>query len=529
MQATTDEVDGEQTSQTVPERNTTPVAEIAGRTKGALRVKINSLVTDFSNVLTDLGWDTYDEFDDYEYHEMDVAHQATVLLAEINGAINARKKPPSEMLLGNMQAVQLAKTVRGISRERMGIPTQLGSPGAKSQGTVASTRTESELSRDTARLTVFSHIRCDEKLEVIYGADKPAHVYDTAAYCGEVAKFFVGMEGHSALQSQLDMRRIRPDMDIKAFVTNDDIPLDLWKHYARLLYGGVTTQYKKEVLSKSKHGKQLFDAGTMAYALYQISTDVNDYEATRRKLEYQQPVAIRPNDKPRLEAAFRQFERSSFELMQLRELGSARTAPHTMQYRAGNTIFSNYCELSHSWARMWGDRDEEDRDMAQMRKMMEEMAELVRQLPDRPYRAPVHPPGMQPRANAHPPAATGGTGRHICREFQRTGKCSWGKDCKFEHTAAAVVLTALTSEDNEVSTLQGTMNTLMWTPTDEICGDISDIRKAEPELQAAYDVTYDSIGTPEFTTNNRELLAMIAMVDTTSPQASVDGWNISRT
>ncbi len=94
----------------------------------------------------------------------------------------------------------------------------------------------------------------------------------------------------------------------------------------------------------------------------------------------------------------------------------------------------------------------------------------------------------------------------------------------------AVVLTSLTGDGNEVSTLQGTMNTLMWTPTDEICGDIlADIRQAEPELQAAYDVTYDSIGTPEFTTNNRELLAMIAMVDITSPQASVDGWNISRT
>ena len=88
---------------------------------------------------------------------MDVTHQATVLLTEINGTINPRKKSPSEVLLGNMQAAQLAKTVhvRSISRERMGIPTQLGSPGAKSHGTLASTRTESGLSRDTARLTVF--------------------------------------------------------------------------------------------------------------------------------------------------------------------------------------------------------------------------------------------------------------------------------------------------------------------------------------------------------------------------------------
>ena len=104
-----------------------------------------------------------------------------------------------------------------------------------------------------------------------------------------------------------------------------------------------------------------------------------------------------------------------------------------------------------------------------------------------------------------------------------------GLQVRTHNRVTAVVLTSLTGDGNEVSTLQGTMTTLMWTPTDEIYGDISDIRKAEPELQAAYDVTYDSIGTPEFTTNNRELLAMIAMVDTTSPQASVDGWNISRT
>jgi len=93
--------------------------------------------------------------------------------------------------------------------------------------------------------------------------------------------------------------------------------------------------YKNNVLSKSKYAKVLFDPGVLLFALYATAVDIGNRDATRKKLMYQEVVSARPNDKATMERSFRTFDRNSFELLQLQELGSARGTPARMQHNAG--------------------------------------------------------------------------------------------------------------------------------------------------------------------------------------------------
>ena len=118
------------------------------------------------------------------------------------------------------------------------------------------------------------------------------------------------------------------------------------------------------MLSQSKYKKRLFDPGIMIYALYESSTNISDLEASQKRCTYQQPVCVRPNDKKRMVASYRQFERDLFELYQLRELETARTEAHEVQCRIGSALFSNYPDISHKWSQMWAAT--EANDMPQM-------------------------------------------------------------------------------------------------------------------------------------------------------------------
>ena len=503
----TDEVDqGETTSQTAYDQCKTPVLEIAGRINGTLRVKFDSWVTELGDVLDGLGWGSWEDFAGNEYEDMELDAHAQILAAEINDEINSRKKPPSELLMRRMQGMQVAKVVRAIARERLGIPTPSKSP-ARSQLTGQSRfsgKTESELNRDTVKLTVYSHLKCEEKLELINGVDKPAHVSDTAAFVGEVTNVFAAMEGYEPLRQQIGLRKSQPEMTLQQFTTNADIPLDLWKQHSRLLYGGMPLMYRKEVLAKSQYASQLFEPGVMAFALFHVSVDVSDLEASRKRFEYQQPGAIRPNDKAMMESSYRQYERDSFELFHLQELATARTPAPDKQCEVGTMLFSNYPDLAYKWSRKW--ESSETKDMTAVREMMQEMSELIKKLPEtRPQRQQAHSLGL-PRPRQ--PHTTGGTlDKYMCKDFQRTGKCDWeartGKKCRFSHSPAKVMMAQLNNAEVDVKVLQGTFNHM-------------DLHSKEADGQAmnkqqfkeVYDVAYQDVGTPQFSTTNRQLLMM---------------------
>ena len=510
MQAdTTDEAEqAESTSQTPYADSKTPLQKIAGKIQGALRVKFDSWVTDFGGVLLDLGWGTWEDFEGYEYEDMEIDPHAQILVAEINEAVNAKKKPPSDLLMRRMQGVQVAKAVRAVAREHLGIPTPTKSPPrshaiAQSQ---LSSKTESELHRETVKLSVFSHLKCEEKIELMNGASKPAHVSDTATYVGEVAKVFVGMEGYEALQQQIELRKLNPNMDAIKFTTNDDVPLDLWKQYSRLLYGGMPLQYRKEVLAKSQFKDELFEPGVMAFALFQVSLDISDLEASRKRYEYQQPTPVRPNDKPMMERAFAQYERDPFELLQLQELATAKTTAPDKQYEVGTILFSNYPDLAHRWSRMWESYDTQD--MHAMRKMMQEMSELIKKLPDSaPHRPRAHSPAMP---IPQQPRSTGGTqDKYMCKDFQRTGACNWeaktGRKCRFSHSAAKVMMAERTDADEELITLQGTLNDMNLH---------SKQAEGAPLPKEVFKLVYDAacrdVGTPQFDNTHRQLVMMLA-------------------
>jgi len=129
-------------------------------------------------------------------------------------------------------------------------------------------------------------------------------------------------------------------------------------------YGGISSQCKKAVLSQShymyKH--RLLDPGItfMPFALYALSLDVSDLEASQKRCDYQQPIAVRPTDKPMLMASLRNFERDSFghELYHLRELGTSSADPEEVQYQIGTALFSNYPDISHKWSRLWSEASE---------------------------------------------------------------------------------------------------------------------------------------------------------------------------
>ena len=217
----------------------------------------------------------------------------------------------------------------------------------------------------------YSQAKHSEQLELANGAGKPAHVSDTRTFVEEAAKSFAGMEGFDSLLGQLEMLATQPGIQVAEFVSNPEVPEDLWKQLNRVCYGGTPLQYRKEILSKSQHSDRLFDPGILPYALYEVSRDISDLEVARKRHEYLQPVAVRPSDKATLEKSYKKYDRDSFELFQLQELQTARTDAPTVQYNVGCIIFGNFPDIMHTWSRMW--REMEPHTMKQMREIMQKM------------------------------------------------------------------------------------------------------------------------------------------------------------
>ena len=520
-------------SETAPTASKTPQAEIEGRVTGVLRRKYEEWGKRFSSLLTGLGLNTWEEYDECEYQDMEVKAISDIVTDETTTIIDKEKKPPSELLPSKMEAMRLAKAMRSIARERAGLPTSPSSD-AKSRATADSERTESQLTRDTAKLGIFSHLKSDEKLEQERGYEKPPHVFDAARYLEEQAKPLVGMEGYEPLAAMLEVRKVRPDIDVGEFTDlyRETVPEDVGRHHSRLCYEGISSQCKKEVLSQSRYKHRLFDPGIMPFALYEVSLDVSDLEASQKRCDYQKPIAVRQTDKPMLMAGFKQFERNSFELYQLRELGTARTSPQEVQYMIGSALFSNYPDISHKWSRLWGEAA--NKSMEAMRGMMQDIAVAIKELPD--FQSVAHPARPTGMLSAQKPGNFPELqDKYVCRDFQRTGTCTYesrtGKKCRFAHAKAKVMLASLSTQDKDVKALQDTLN------------DLNHEQKAEAgefiekeHFRTLYDAVYMDTGTPKFTSTHGELVMVfhedLADMDDSddssaaAAQQEVDNWRI---
>ena len=89
-------------SETATTDNKTPAQALGGRITGTLRSKYDKMVQRFARMVTGLGLDTWQEFDECEYLDMEVDSVAGVLREEIVAAVEAEKKPPSELLVAKM-------------------------------------------------------------------------------------------------------------------------------------------------------------------------------------------------------------------------------------------------------------------------------------------------------------------------------------------------------------------------------------------------------------------------------------------
>ena len=523
-------------SQTAAEDSKTPIQEIGGRITGTLRGKYDKWVQRFGGMITGLGLDTWEEYDECGYYEEEVGDISAVLIEEVTSAVQGEKKPPSELLVSRMEAMRLAKAIKAIARERAGMPKSPATSEGRSRTSLESDRAESQLTRDTAKLGILSHMKSDEKLELVNGAGRPAHVSDVARYLEEQAKPLAAMAGYEELAAMLDTMRERPGIPVGDFtdIFLSEVPEDVARHHSRLCYGGIPQQYKKEVLSQSKHKKRLFDPGIMIYALYESSTNISDLEASQKRCKYQQPVCVKPNDKKRMVASYRQFERDSFELYQLRELGTARTEAHEVQYRIGSALFSNYPDISHKWSQMWAAA--EAKGMPQMRGMMQTISELIRELPDhQPYTYPAQPPSIQPvRKPGNNPETQD---KYMCKDFQRTGTCDWqartGKQCRFSHEPRKVMMAQMSGTEGDVMQLQHTMNDMS-----QQNAALEGRQFSKAEFKQVYEVAYPDVGTDAFANTHSELVMMARynnedideeedIDEGAAMQCEIDNWQIT--
>ena len=502
----------------------TPIQLIAGRVSDALRLKLQRCVEFLPEVLMDIGLMNWEEFSHFGYESQPVERSSLLIYEDIAAGVADMKKPESQCKLSHSQADMLAKATRAVARGYNGMPEEPKSPGtSQGKGHIGSpySKSDSQLSHDTARLTAFSHLRCTEKLETVNGPSKPAHIYDIMAFVDETTKTLVGMDGYGPMQAQLELRKTNPALTHEEFVDNSEVPEDIWKQQSRLAYQGIPSQYKRDVISKSRFAKMLFDPGILIYVLYETALDISDRDATRRKLAYQETHPVRPNDRPSMEKAHRAFERGSFELLQLRELGSAKTSPSKMQYNAGAILYSNYSDLSQEWARMW---KEGDQSMEHMSNMMQTVSEIIGQLPDiRPYRGLEFQQGIARTATPPLPAASSEIHRHVCRQFARNGSCTYGDRCKFSHSQAVVNMAQVHPTDEQVIKLQGTMNEVYNVTVDT---DASDpISKGNFAL--TYDTAFSAVGTEDFEQTN-DYLAMMVQEEraASNDQRSIDDWHL---
>jgi hypothetical protein len=141
----------------------TPIQLIAGRVSDALRLKLQRCVEFLPEVLMDIGLMNWEEFSHFGYESQPVERSSLLIYEDIAAGVADMKKPESQCKLSHSQADMLAKATRAVARGYNGMPEEPKSPGtSQGKGHIGSpySKSDSQLSHDTARLTAFSHLRC---------------------------------------------------------------------------------------------------------------------------------------------------------------------------------------------------------------------------------------------------------------------------------------------------------------------------------------------------------------------------------
>ena len=252
----------------------TPVQVIAGKVSDALSFKLQRCVEKVPEVLMDMGLMDWSEFTHFGYDSKPIERSSLLMYEDITGGVAGMTKPNPKCRLSHSQADMLAKAARAVARGYLGMPAEPSSPSVSHRTTMASpqSKTESQLSTDAARMSVFSNLKSSEKLETVYGPGRPAHVHDVMTYIDETTKALVGMQGYEAMQTQMELRKHDAALELEMLTDRDNaaVQTDEWKQQTRLLYQGIPSQYKKDVLSKSRYAKVLFDPGVLPFACMKL-------------------------------------------------------------------------------------------------------------------------------------------------------------------------------------------------------------------------------------------------------------------
>ena len=436
----------------------TPASELRAVCEGFLSKRVEMWVSKYPDILEEMGLATWGELKHYAHVEpSEIGDTFRALVAEKAGDDPQLKMSPPI-------ATQLGHIISDLARNSTGTDSPPKSQAGRSGTTGLSNRTQSEsdeLTRATAMRAMYSSMKNDIVLQMEKGETKPANVAHTLDYISETTKLFVGMEGYSELKATVQMRRETPGLSLQEMLASHSIPDDLLVQFAKQLYAGLTSKYKREVVHRSGCAKKqeiaenMYENGiTMAHVLIEISLDLSELEIARKRVQYLAGTAVQANSRAMLSTAFDKFQRDTVELHQLRDLGSVRKTAPTMVYDAGSILLTQYCDIAQTWSHQWQNRPlgepAEIPQMQYLRQMATKVEHMIRELPDT---------RMTPmRAQVHTPEVGGTVGRDICRQFRRTGKCSYGDKCKFEHQAnPGIVLMVNPIQEHRVEQLQDTL------------------------------------------------------------------------
>ena len=438
-----------------------PASALRAICKGFLSKRLEMWVELYPDVLEEMGLATWEELRPYAHEEPQAIGGA------FRALIATKAEGDQSRLMSEPSATQLGRLISELARSNTGTKSPPRAPSEAKSG--LSGKTESELTRDTAKLAVYSSMKNEVKLEMANGDHKPAHVADVIEYAGETAKIFVGMEGYTELKGAVQGRKDSPGLSLEDMMASHSVPDDLRVQFARQLYAGLTPKYKREVLHRSSSAKQeqaaegMYEDGiVLTHVLIAASLELSELEITTRRLQYLSVTAVPSNNKPGLMRLFERYRRNTVELYQLQDLGSIRKTAAKTMYDAGTILLTQYCDIAQTWSNLWQDKPQDEsagdiqvQQMKHLQAMVTRIEQMIRDLPDAKYaRAQVHDRGPLMTGQG---AQAGGT-RDICRQFRRTGKCSYGDKCKFEHQAApGIVLMVNPVQEHRIEQLQDTL------------------------------------------------------------------------
>jgi len=485
-----------------------PIRALQGKCTGFLLARLDVWLERFPELPRDLGMLTWQEMRPY-------AHVQQQALSEmLRTTVNSMAGENQQLHMSIPHALQLGQLLSELAKdnaERLSPPR--GSP-ARSGG---SQKTESELSRDTAKLAIYTSIKNDIKLETVYGEGRPAHVHDAIEYVVEVTKLFAIMEGYTQLKDIVQARRDTPGLTLEAMMASHNLPDELLSHLARQLYAGLSSKYKREVLHKSRCVEEeemaelMYENGlAMAYVLIEASLELTDLQIAEKRVAYLKGAAVAPNDKGALSRAFDRHLRDTTELYQLRELGSVRREAPLTHYMACTVLLTNFRDIGDTWNRMFKEKLYKDslEMMQQLRAMAAKVKQMIKELPD--IRVQPTPTRHMGTLSSEIGAPGPGDSKNICREYQRTGKCRWQSKpggCKFSHDTPIVMHVDTT--DAHVMALQDTMMRMVH--LDKSGQEEDTVPMQKDDFALIYDTAYGFVGTEGFYDTHNELLCMVAV------------------